>query len=130
MVQASTSPEQHRDHRWTVASSVSAVITAVVASACCIGPLVLAALGIGGAGLLLKLESYRPYFIGLTLALLGGGFYVTYRKPKMATAQVGGPECACERPKVHRLGKILLWVATVVVAVALAFPYLAARIFE
>lgn len=125
METATTSPPRD-DHRWTVTSSVSAVITALVASACCIGPLVLAALGIGGAGLLLKLEPYRPYFIALTVGLLGVGFFVTYRKPKAAD---GGPECDCERPRTHRFGKLMLWVATVLVVLALAFPYLAARLF-
>ena len=129
MENVSTTPERPHDHRWTVASSLSAVVTAIVASACCIGPLVFAALGIGGAGLLIKLEPYRPYFIALTLAILGVGFYVTYRNPKPTAAPAGGPECACERPRTHRLGKVMLWAATVIVIVALAFPYLASHLF-
>ena len=39
---------------------VAAVLTAVAASACCVGPLIFAALGIGGAALLVAMEPYRP----------------------------------------------------------------------
>lgn len=126
MDNSSSATRSHDDHRWTVTASVSAVLTAIVASACCIGPLVLAVLGIGGAGLLLKLEPYRPYFIAITIGLLGVGFCVTYRKPK---AVASGAECTCERPRIHRFGKAMLWVATALALLALAFPYLAARLF-
>ena len=52
------------------------ILAGVGASACCIGPLVLVSLGIGGAwiGHLTALEPYRPIFIGLTLLLLGLAF--------------------------------------------------------
>ncbi|MBA3547005.1 MAG: mercury transporter MerT [Planctomycetes bacterium] len=106
-------------------SAVSAVVSAIVASACCIGPLVLAALGIGGAGSLLKFEPYRPYFIVLTAALLGLGFYLTYRAPRPPADKT---DCSCESPK-RTLPKVMLWLATVVAIIALAFPYIAARIF-
>jgi mercuric ion transport protein len=104
-------------------------VSALIASACCIGPLVLALLGIGGAGLLVKFEPYRPYFMAVTFALLGTGFYLTYRKPKTAGFVAGGPECDCPAPRASRAGKIMLWVATVLVVIFLAFPYLAAALF-
>lgn len=111
--------------RWSVAAVSGAVASAFLASLCCVGPLVFALLGIGGAGLLVKFEPYRPYFAALTFALLGAGFYFTYRAPRLAR----GAACACERPMASRLGRVMLWVATVVVVGFLAFPYLAGFIF-
>lgn len=110
-----------------MAASVGSIFSAFIASFCCVGPLLFALLGIGGAGMLVKFEPYRPYFMAATFALLGGGFYFAYRKPKRAV--VSGPECDCPAPKTNRLGKIILWVATALVAGFLAFPYLAACIF-
>ncbi len=54
-------------------SLVAGSLTAIGASVCCVGPLVLLALGISGAWItnLAALEPYRPIFIGLTLFFLG-----------------------------------------------------------
>ncbi|MDE2142147.1 MAG: cation transporter [Elusimicrobia bacterium] len=43
-------------------SAVGAVLSAVLASICCVGPLALGALGLGGVGFAIGLEKYRPYF--------------------------------------------------------------------
>ncbi|MBW4976614.1 mercuric transport protein, partial [Roseovarius mucosus] len=47
-------------------------IAAILASACCLGPLLLVALGFSGAwiGNLTVLEPYRPIFIGAALIAL------------------------------------------------------------
>lgn len=109
------------------------VAAAVAASACCIGPLVFALLGIGGAGFLVALEPYRPVFTVLTVGLLGVGFYLTYRKPAaapvQATGDAAGDDCGCEMPKTNRTGKRMLWAATGLVAVALMFPYITPYLF-
>ena len=49
-------------------------LAAILASACCLGPLVLIALGFSGAwiGNLAVLEPYRPIFIGVALVAVGG----------------------------------------------------------
>jgi mercuric ion transport protein len=104
---------------------VGAVVSGLLASVCCIGPLLLAVLGIGGAGLLARFEVYRPIFTAATLALLGAGFWLAYRKPKL----VEGGACGCEDPKANRLGRALLWIATVVAIVFWASPYIVERIF-
>ena len=106
------------------ATMAGAVISAFLASACCIGPLVLALVGLGGAGLLIKLEPWRPYFTVATLLALGAGFWFTYRKPRL----VEGDDCGCEHPKSNRLGKMLLWVVTVVVIGFWSFPYVAEKL--
>ncbi len=104
-----------------LASLGGAVVAALAASACCIGPLVFALLGLGGAGALVALEPYRPALTGLTVILLGAGFAITYRKP--AAANADADDCGCEVPAANRAGKRLLWVATGIVGLALIFPY-------
>jgi len=104
-----------------------AVLAAIAASSCCIGPLILAALGIGGAGAFAVLGAYRPYILGATAVMLAGGFYLTYRKPRAAAE---GDACGCEKPnpKAGRAGKIGLWFATGLVLVFAAAPNLIACI--
>jgi len=72
----------------------------------------------------MKLEPYRPYFTVATAAALGAGFWFTYRKPKVGTTV----DCGCEHPRSNRLGKMLLWVVTVVVIGFWTFPYLAEKL--
>ncbi len=115
--------------KWTIASAAGAVLAALGASLCCIGPLAFAILGIGGAGLLVKFEAYRPYFTFATVGLVGLGYYFTYRPRRIAKDARGGPECGCEHPRSNRLGKIVLWVATALVIGIWSFPFLAAQLF-
>jgi mercuric ion transport protein len=56
----------------------------------------------------------------LTLAFLAWGFWMVYRKSKIVCA-----EGYCARPIPDRIAKTGLWVATVLIAIALAFPYIA-----
>jgi mercuric ion transport protein len=63
---------------------VGAVAAAVGASVCCLGPLLLLAVGVGGAwiGNLTAMERYRSYWMAATLVFLGLAFVRVYRKPK------------------------------------------------
>lgn len=106
-----------------------AMLSAMTALACCIGPLALAVLGAGGAGLLLKLKPDRPYFVALTLGLVVTGFVLAYWR-RADPVVVNGVACACEPAERNRLGRMLLWVAPVVVAALLALPYLAPYLLE
>ena len=108
------------------ASIGAALAAALAASSCCIGPLVLAALGVGGAGAFAALAVYRPWILGATGILIAVGFYLTYRKP----VAVEGDDCGCERPKTARAGKIGLWIATVIVVLIAAAPTLIAKVFD
>lgn len=87
---------------------VGAVVSGFLASACCIGPLLLVSLGIGSAGALTALEPYRPYLMALTFLFLGGAFYLVYRKPKAADCVA---DAACGKNGIRKVQKILLWVA-------------------
>jgi mercuric ion transport protein len=96
-------------------------VAALAASSCCLGPLFLAALGLGGAGATAAVAAYRPCLLALTAVLLGAGFYLTYRRSRVTV-----DACGCERPRANRMGRIGLWTATgVVVLVAAAPPLLA-----
>ena len=102
-----------------------AVVAALGASACCLGPLVLAIVGISGAASALALEPYRPHLLVLTAAFLALAFYLIYRRP----ATPCGPGEACEMPKANRAGKMLLWLVTLVVVLAATFPYYSRYLF-
>lgn len=125
-----TSNGDERARRWTFAASASSIISAFLASACCVGPLVLALLGLGGGALLAKFEPYRPYFMVVTFALLGAGFYLTYRRPATTTPAPNGDACGCPAPRTRRTGKVMLWITTAMVVAFLAFPYVAPVLFR
>ena len=74
-------------------SLLAGVAAAIGASACCVGPLVLLALGIGGSWIsnLTAMEPYRPIFIGLTLLFLGLAFRQLYLVPQVCAP---GTPCA------------------------------------
>src|SRR6266436_5883185 len=103
--------------------AVGGILGALAASSCCIVPLLLFSLGIGGAwiGNLTALAPYKPLFVAGTAGLLGYGFYLVYWKPKQACAD----GAACARPLPNRFVKVALWSATVLVAAAFAFDYVA-----
>ncbi len=104
-------------------SIAGVIVAAIAASVCCVGPLVLLALGIGGAwvGNLTALEPFRPYLMGLTFIALGYAFYKIYRKPK---AEECAPGSYCANPKSDRINKIVLWTSTVFVILLLSVPYI------
>jgi mercuric ion transport protein len=100
-----------------------ALLGALAASSCCLGPLLLAAVGAGGAGAAGALGAFRPYLLAGTAAVLAFGFYFTYRRPKPAA----GDACGCERPRANRAGRIALWTTTVLVVLIAAAPPLLAK---
>jgi mercuric ion transport protein len=98
---------------------IGAVVSGFLASACCIGPLLLVFLGIGSAGALTALEPYRPFMMALTLLFLSVAFYLVYRKPKAADCEA---DEACCKNGSRKVQKILLWIATVFALAMLFSP--------
>lgn len=98
-------------------------IAAVLASVCCVGPLVLVALGLGGAWAsnLTLMEPLRPMFLIFAFAAL----VFAYRKIYLAPAQVCEPGSMCAEPNTQSTYKTLFWVVTALVLLSLGFPYLA-----
>jgi len=97
-------------------------LAAILASTCCLGPLVLVALGLSGAwiGNLTLLEPYRPIFIAGALVAL---FFAGRRIFRPAQACQLGEVCAV--PRTRRIYKIVFGIVSVLVLVALIFPYVA-----
>ena len=103
-------------------SLAAGLLAAIGASVCCVAPLVLLALGIGGAwiGSLTTLEPYRPIFIGLTLLFLGVAFRRLYLVP-----QVCEPGALCADLKITRRQRLIFWLVATALVVLLAVPSLA-----
>ena len=95
-------------------------LTAILASTCCLGPLVLVALGLSGAwiGNLTRLEPYRPLFIAAAFVAL---FFAGRRIFRRAEACEPGEVCAL--PRTRHIYKILFGVVSALVLIALVFPY-------
>ena len=108
-----------RDRKGLLAAG--GIIGAVLASACCIGPLVLLTLGISGAWIsnLTALEPFKPYFAAVTLGLVALGFWQVYFRPKPACA----PGSYCASPKSTLVIQIALWAALALVLAALSIDY-------
>lgn len=98
------------------------VIAGLGASICCIGPLVLVALGLGGAaaGLIEFFTPLRPVFIGLALLFLGFAAYRLFFLPKVCA-----PGTSCGDPKTLRNQRLLFFGVVIVVAAMVAFPWYA-----
>jgi len=95
-------------------------LAAILASTCCLGPLVLVALGLSGAwiGNLTLLEPYRPLFIGCALVAL---FFAGRRIFRPARSCQPGEVCA--GPRTRRIYKIVFGIVSALVLVALLYPY-------
>jgi len=108
--------------------SVSGLSAALLASVCCIGPLVFIALGVGvgatgflagTAGFLKGLLPYRPAFIGLTILLLGLSLYLAYRKPRAVCT----PGAMCAPSAASSVNRTLLWSIAISAIVLVLAPY-------
>ena len=102
------------------ASLLMGGIAALLASACCLGPLVLIVLGFSGAWIsnLTALEPFRPLFIGAAFVAL----YFAWRRIYQAE-QTCNPGDVCALPRVRTAYKTIFWVVVALVAIALGFPY-------
>lgn len=107
--------------------SVGGILAALGAASCCVVPFALFLAGIGGAwiGNLTALKPYQPVFVGIALVCLGGGYYAVYRKSRAADCTEGS---YCALPSAGRNAKMGLWIATILIVIAVGFPYVA-RLF-
>ena len=95
------------------------LLTAIAASLCCITPVLALVAGTSGlASTFSWLEPFRPYFIGLTILVLGFAWYQKLKPKKQI-------DCNCEteaKPKFIQ-SKMFLGIVTAIAIVMLAFPY-------
>ena len=103
-------------------SLVAGALAAIGASVCCVVPLVLLALGIGGAWIanLTALETLRPWFIAATLLFLGLAFRRLYPDP-----QVCEPSDMCAEQVVLKRQRLMFWVVALALLALLSVPWLA-----
>jgi len=103
-------------------ATAGSLFGALAMTSCCILPLVLVSFGVGGVWIaqLTALYAYKWYTFAVAAGFIGYGFWKVYR------AEAG--ECrdgtVCARPVNRRIMKASLWLAAVVTAVAMIFPYL------
>lgn len=101
------------------------VISALIASLCCVGPLVLVLLGVGGASTVLAIGSRKLYFLLFGLSVLVVGLAFLYRK-----------SCCLAKP-LSRGQQLFIFCGSVLIAVLLyclltfiIVPFLAPLVFE
>jgi mercuric ion transport protein len=100
---------------------VFAVLASILASTCCVLPLVLVLIGITGAWMvhLTALKPLAPYAIALTLGALAWAGWLVFR-PAAACA-VDDPACATARPAMRKL----FVGCAVFITLLLGFPLIA-----
>jgi mercuric ion transport protein len=99
---------------------IGAALASIGASACCVGPLVLVSLGIGGAWMahLTALEPYRPLFIAAVVLFLGLAFWRLYRTP---VSCAGTDRCIADRTR--RMQRVIFWIVTPLLLILCASPW-------
>jgi mercuric ion transport protein len=96
-------------------------VAALLAGTCCLGPLVLVSVGLGGAWLsqLQRLEPVQPVFVAAALASLAWAGWRLYRPAACA------PGGICATPWARRGYRIAFWVIAALLLVVLVFPHIA-----
>ena len=107
---------------------IGGALAAIGASVCCLGPLVLVSIGVGGAWIS-NLKLFAPYFwvfILAALGFMGFAWYKIYRAPAAAQCE---PGTLCALPQTNRVYRVMFWVVSALVLLALAFPYFIALFY-
>lgn len=100
------------------------VLAAIVASICCLGPLVLVTVGISGVWIsnLAAFEPYRPISLGVAIVFMALAYRRIYGAPAREACE---PGTLCAMPRTNRVYKIMFWAVSALVLLALVFPYFA-----
>jgi hypothetical protein len=91
----------------TTTTSLGAMLSSLLTLGCCLPLPFLGAAGLAGASVFLSVA--RPWLLGLSVILLGAGFFQVYR----------GMKC---RARQSRVALVLLGLASVLVVFLLFFP--------
>ena len=110
------------EQKTTTWLGIGAVLAAVGASVCCVGPLLLLSLGFGGAWMssLTSMETVRPFFFIITLILIGLSYRKLYLIPENCEQ---GEICAISEVKKRQ--RMIFWIGSVLIVLLLAFPWYA-----
>ncbi len=93
--------------RKTTAASLGAMVSSLLTLGCCLPLPFLGAAGLAGASVFLS--AARPWLLGLSVLLLGAGFFQVYR----------GMKC---RARQSRIALVLLGLAAVLIVFLVLFP--------
>lgn len=101
---------------------IAGVLAGIGASLCCVGPLVLLSLGLGGAWVasLAAFEPARPVLLVLTLFFVGLAFRKLYLTP--SACESGKP---CADAGTLRRQRLVFWMVAVPLLGLVAFPWVA-----
>jgi len=126
--QSSTGGEESRPAGKGGLFAAGGIVGAVLASTCCILPLALVSLGVGGAwmGNLTALAPYQPWFAGAAFASLATGFWRVYVTPKKQ-CETGA---SCRTARSEKFVKAALWGGTALAISALAVQNLLPLIMD
>src|SRR5258708_1483568 len=102
------------------------VFADILASVCCILPIVFALTGLAVVGASAAFAAWRPYLLTATFGLLAAGFYFAYRPAKTECASGS----ACALPTAKRSGRVVLWLTTAAVVGFALFPYYSGPVAE
>lgn len=114
MTIAETKSSESRE-KTTQALAATGLTAGLLASSCCLLPLLLLSAGIGGAWMsrLTALAPYQPFFLGVAGIALAWGFWRSYRRKDCAYGS------ACYRPGIFWTVRVLLWLGAAVVLLAM-----------
>ncbi len=95
------------------------LLAGIAGSVCCVGPLVLVSIGVGGAWVsnLVAMQAWSPVFIGLAALAFGYAAYKLFYVPRVCT-----PGTPCADPRTLRNQRIVFLIAAPLVAALLSFP--------
>jgi mercuric ion transport protein len=98
------------------------VLGALAASSCCLVPLTLFGIGIGGAwiGYLTRLAPYQPYFLSVAAVCLGVGYWLRIRARRVVCVE----DEMCARPLPSRIVTTGFVVASLLIVAVLALDLL------
>ena len=116
---ASSNDPDHSAPALTVAG-----IAALLASGCCVAPLLLALAGVSGAWIsqLRRIEPYSPWLMGLSIVALAVAGRGLFRRPaKAAACDVDGAGCR----RVNATARRWFWIVALLALVPLAAPLVA-----
>lgn len=113
------------DSAKTGGTIAAGILAALGASSCCVGPLVLVSLGLGGAWIagLRALETFYPVFLGAAIVFFGIAFWRLYFRPATCDA-----EGACS-PGSLRRQRIAFWTTLVAAKALILFPFYSPLVF-
>jgi mercuric ion transport protein len=101
---------------------IAGVLAGIGASLCCVAPLVLLSLGLGGAWVatLTAFEPFRPVFLLLTLFFIGLAFRKLYLIPQPCE-----PGKACANKETVLRQRVIFWLVAIPLLGLVAFPWVA-----